>query len=283
MILEIPMKKVISVLLILCFVLSLCACTGGKGEVTTTEEPTVTATEPSSVVRVTFPEGYTLVRMAWRLEENGICSAEDFINEAQNGDFSSYPLVANEPDDEKICFKLEGYLFPCTIDVDKELDTPHSIIEKLLSAGETYITDEMRSRADELGYSMHDILTVASIVEKEAFTEDQKANIASVLYNRLDKGMQLQCDVTIKYVTGVIEEIYPEQVDTYKYFYNTYRCDALPAGPICNPGIESIRAALYPAESDYLFFAIQTEEPYDALFAADYNEHIENCKELGIY
>jgi len=297
------MKKIIAVLLVIITVFVFASCkkeenpadigfgddasvtdgtSGNEDRYAVPEDDGDASDENNDKIMISLPEGYTLVRFAWKLEDNGICSADDFIKEAQTGDFSEFALVNEEPDDENICFKLEGYLYPCTIEIDKQNDTPRTIIEKLLEAGESYITEDMRAKAKSMGYSWHEILTVASIVEKEAFLEDQRAQIASVLYNRLDAGMQIQCDVTIKYVTGVIEEIYPEKVDTLKYFYNTYRCSGLPAGPICNPGIESIRAALNPPQTDYLFFAIQTEEPYDSLFAATYEEHLENCKKLGI-
>lgn len=231
----------------------------------------------SNTVRVTLTEGMTLVKMSWALEEKGVCSSKAFIDASQKVDFSKYPLVAAAMKAPNVCFKLDGYLKPDTYEFYKN-EAPELVLDKLLSAMESSITSQMRSRAAQLGYSMHEIITLASIIEKEAQSEDQRTNISSVLHNRLETGMQLQCDVTKNYVTGVINYVYPEN-DTYKYYYNTYRCAALPAGPICNPSMESIKAALYPADTNYLYFAIKNGK---ALYAADYDTHLANCDELGI-
>lgn len=231
----------------------------------------------SNTVRVTLTEGMTLVKMSWALRDAGVCSSEAFIEASQNTDFSKYPLVAAAMKQPNVCFKLDGYLKPDTYEFYKN-ESPELVLDKLLSAMEASITSQMRSRAAQLGYSMHEIITLASIIEKEAQSEDQRANISSVLHNRLETGMQLQCDVTKNYVTGVINYVYPEN-DTYKYYYNTYRCAALPAGPICNPSIASIKAALYPADTDYFYFAVKNGK---ALYAKDYNTHLANCDELGV-
>lgn len=87
----------------------------------------------------------------------------------------------------------------------------------------------MKAKAASMGRSVHEVLTVASIIEKEAYTPEQRTLISSVLYNRLNAKMKLQCDVTVKYCTGVIELQYPDKIDEYKYYYNTYRCQGLPA------------------------------------------------------
>lgn len=235
-------------------------------------------TQPTAnTVTVTLTEGMTMVKMSWVLEEKGVCSSDAFIQAAQNTDFSKYPLVAAAMKEPNVCFPLEGYLKPDTYEFYKDED-PNLVLDKLLSATESAITSQMRSRASALGYSMHEILTVASIIEKEAQSEDQRSKIASIIYNRLETGMKLQCDVTINYVEYVIYEVYPDN-DTYKYYYNTYRCAALPAGPICNPGMASITAALYPDDTDYLYFAVKDGK---ALYAADFNTHLANCDELGV-
>ena len=130
----------------------------------------------------------------------------------------------------------------------------------------------------ELGYSVHEILTIASIIEKEAKTAEQRTLVSSTIHNRLKKGMRLEYDVTVKYCTGVIEVQYPDKIDYYKYLYNGNRVDGMIAGPICNPSLESINAALYPDNTDYLFFVIDTEPPYNSAFTASYDEHLKNVQ-----
>lgn len=234
----------------------------------------------SNRVSVTVPEGYTLLRFSWLLEEKGVCSSDEFVKAAQGYDLNSNTLLADVKAAKDVCFNLEGYLFPATYTFSKDA-TPEKVIDTMVSTMSSRITGEMRDKAKALGYNMHEILTIASIIEKEAYTAEQRTAISAVLHNRLKKKMKLQCDVTTKYCTGVIQVQYPEKIDYFKYHYNTYRCDALPAGPICNPGMASINAALNPDNSDYLYFVINTEPPYESAFSATYDEHVERCTEMG--
>lgn len=245
-----------------------------------TNAPTTQPVAKSDMVSVTVPEGYTLLRLSWLLEEKGICTSTAFVEAAQNYDLSQNTLLSDVKKAENVCFPLEGYLFPATYEFKKGTDAK-TVLDKMVKTAASRFTQEMRDKAKAMGYSWHEILTVASIIEKEAYTAEQRTRIASVLYNRLNAGMQLQCDVTKKYCTGVIQEYYPDKIDHYKYYYNTYRCKALPAGPICNPGMASINAALNPETTDYLYFVIATEPPYESRFSATYAEHQKNCKEMG--
>ena len=292
-------RKIISIGLLLVLLATFVSC-GSKGEEDTTtsavfspqttysggvyadgtDAPETQPVAQSNLVTVTVPEGYTLVRLSWLLEDKGICSSDAFIEAAQNYDLSKFSILSSVRSAKNVCFPLEGYLFPATYEFEKNTD-PNEVIQKMVSTFSSRFTEDMQARAKALGYSVHEILTIASIIEKEAFTAEQRTLIASTLYNRLDKGMKLQCDVTVKYCTGVIETQYPDKIDHYKYYYNTYRCDALPAGPICNPGMSSINAALYPDDTDYLYFVIDTEPPHEARFAATYEEHQKNCAEMG--
>lgn len=245
-----------------------------------TETPETVSVQKSDMITVTVPEGYTLVRISWLLEEKGICTSQAFLDAAQNYDLSQNAILADLQKAKNVCFPLEGYLFPATYEFKKNTD-PKAVLDKMVSTFAMRFSEEMQTKAKALGYSVHDILTIASIIEKEAYTAEQRTLIASTLYNRLKSGMQLQCDVTVKYCTGVIELQYPDKIDHYKYYYNTYRCAGLPAGPICNPGLASINAALNPDKTDYLYFVIDTEPPYESRFAATYEEHQKNCKEMG--
>lgn len=234
----------------------------------------------SNAVSVTIPEGYTLLKLSWLLEEKGICSSNDFIAESQKYDLNSNPVLLDLSKAQNVCFRLEGYLFPATYTFKKG-SAPKVVIDKLVSTFASKFNSTLRQRAAAIGKTVHEVLTVASIIEKEAFTEEQRGLISSTLYNRLSKKMKLQCDVTTKYCTGVIQEKYPEKIEEYKHYYNTYRCEGLPAGPICNPGMASINAALNPPNTDYLYFVINTKPPYEHAFAATYEEHQANCKRMG--
>ena len=228
---------------------------------------------------IIIPEGYTLARIGMLLEQKGICTADEFIAAGQSGDFSEFPLVAQQSSDSGRCFKLEGYLFPDTYEIYSS-DPPETIIRRILTHTEQKITAGLRAKIQESGYSVDEIITLASIIEKEASGYDQMPNISSVLHNRLDEGMKLQCDVTINYVEGAIKPFISGDKNRYNSTYNTYKCDGLPAGAICNPGLNAIKAALNPADTDYFYFITDKNQNY--YYAETWEEHLENLKKAGI-
>lgn len=228
---------------------------------------------PPLTYTLVIPEGYTLPRIGMVLEEKGICTTDEFIEAAQNGDFSGYPLIAEQIPNPERCFTLEGYLFPDTYDIYYE-NTPSEIIGRILDHTEQIISAELRAEIAASGYTTDEILAMASIIEKEAFDKDHMPLISSVLHNRLDSGMRLQCDVTITYVEGAIKPFITGDKDRYNSFYNTYKCAGLPAGAICNPGIAAIKAALRPEATDYFYFVTDSDNNY--YFAATWEEHEKN-------
>lgn len=237
------------------------------------------SSQPPLTQTITIPEGYTLPRIGMLLEEKGFCTAEEFIEASQTGDFSEFPLAVKMQQVENSCFKLEGILFPDTYEVYTG-EKADAILRRMLANTEAKLGGELMAQIDASPYSLPEIITLASIIEKEAYGPAEMANISSVLHNRLDSGMKLQCDVTINYVEGAIKPFITGDKNRFNSLYNTYKCDALPAGPICNPGLDAIKAALYPAETDYLFFLTDKDKNY--LYAATYEEHQKNVEAAGI-
>lgn len=299
------MRRMASGLLAAAVILSLAGCGGGKAESgapsssqveSVATQPTATPA-PAQIVppdssagvdsseaapltfKLTIPEGYTLARIGMTLEEMGVCTAAEFLDAAQTGDYSAYPLVAQQAYDENRCFKLEGYLFPETYEFYTGA-TADDVIRTMLDHMESRITEDLRAEIAQSGYTFDQILTLASIIEKEALGAEQMPMISSVLHNRLAAGMQLQCDVTIKYVEGAIKPFIDGDIDRYNSYYNTYKCPALPAGAICNPSYDAILAALRPETSDYYYFLTDADGNY--YYAATLEEHNANRATTGV-
>lgn len=285
-------KRLIALLLVFSFIFSLSACKNDEDieNINTTtqntinddptekpfDESTTESTTQIPTVKVTIPEGYTLVKISWALEEKGLCTSKEFIDACQNYtewlDLTQYPFLYDLQNAENVCFYLEGYFFPLTYEIPEKA-TVQEIIKMFLNGTKQKFDDTFMTMVRNSGFNLHQLLTLASLIEKEAFLDEHRPMISSVLHNRLDKKMKFQCDPTVKYCTGVIEYIYPEKIDHFKYHYNTYRCDGLMAGPICNPGMKSIEAALNPADTEYMYFIIGTVPPYEAKYSETYAEH----------
>ena len=220
------------------------------------------------VTRITFPEGYTMAQIFELLEENGICRVDDLYEAAANYDFDYDFLDGQELGDAS---RLEGYLFPDTYDFYQG-ESATVAITRFLNNTRNKLDDDVYARASSLGYSIHDILTIASMIEKEAANDSERPIIARVIYNRLNNGMQLQLDSTIHYVLALegndSEELTYDDLEIDSP-YNTYQNYGLPEGPICNPGMASIEAALNPDSNSYLYFFAYEGSNY---FFSSYSE-----------
>lgn len=229
-------------------------------------------------VRVTLSEGMTLVQIFKKLEANGVCSFDELMKTAESYDYSYYSLIAERPSNTR-AFKLEGYLYPETYEFYKN-EKPQDAIGRFLRVGEKYITSADRAKAKAMGYSVDEILTVASIIEKEGANPNEVSKIAAVIYNRLKAGMKLQMDSGIYYIERSVKPYISGDINRYNSLYNMYKCSGLPAGPICNPGTRTINAALSPADVSYLYFCHDENAKY--YYADTYEEHLENLKKAGI-
>ena len=202
-------------------------------------------------VKVAIPEGYNVFDIAKTMEENGVCSAEDFYKAASTTEGYNYSWLNDLPtDNENIGFILEGFLFPATYDLGE--NTPATqVVDEMLNAFDNRLSSDMINYCNENNMSLYEFLTLCSIVQEEALSIDSAANIASVLINRLEKGSKLQCDVTYYYAQALLDHGFSR--DVYDSYY-TYRCPALPSGPITNSGMEVINAVIEHPDTDYLFF-----------------------------
>ena len=211
-------------------------------------------------ITVTIPEGFTIRRMAERLEEKEVCSAEEFIAALDTVEYDFEFWDAEVFEQELRYYLWEGYLFPDTYNFYTNED-PEVVIRKLLANFENRLTDDYVDRAAEMGMTVDELVTLASIIQAESSGEDPQvmAMVSSVFHNRMDNAdtyPKLQSDPTGYYVRDAIEPYLSddENADDYYNVYDTYVCDGLPIGPITNPGLDAIEAALSPADTNYLYF-----------------------------
>lgn len=233
----------------------------------------------SSTVFVTVTEGMSMADVFQMLEDNDVCKADKLWKTAATYDYTYYPLVDAIPSNEHRCFLLEGYLFPDTYEFYYGMK-PQDAIGRFLRNAEAKWTDDMRKQAEDSGFTVDQILTIASIIEKECGVKSEMSHVSSVLHNRINTGMKLQCDVTINYVENDIKPYITGDINRYNEYYNTYKCPALPAGPICNPGMSAIKAAINPLDTNDLYFAASADGVY--VYAETYEQHQKNLADLGI-
>lgn len=241
----------------------------------------LTMGDGNPIVRnITLIPGWTLEEFAAKLVADGVLAdSAEFLDMCRTGEkFSDFYYVAdvlNSGNASQRRYVLEGYLSPNTYEVYVTA-TAEDIIRKLLSQTENTFPVDRQDMADELGYTMDEILTLASIIEKEAKEEDF-AKVSAVFHNRLKKGMMLQSDVTIHYVTGQREMALDDDDLHIASPYNTYEVKGLPPGPICAPSEAAIKAALEPdaeyVAMNYLYFCAAEPESGKLVFSQTLEDH----------
>ncbi len=251
-------------------------------------------------VTVLIPEGYSCAQIFALMEENGVCNAEELESYAKDGELADYWFLKDVKRGDKYC--LEGFLFPDTYEF-YENTSAKRVLKKLLDNFEHRFTEEMQASIDTLneefasrlrnnGYgdeyiqehklSVRDVVTIASLIEKETAGNQESPNISSVIYNRLsdqDKWPYLNIDAALLYAIGHREVISAEdkEIDTP---YNTYKYPGLVPGPIANPGVNSLNAALHPSDTSYYFYALDPESGAHH-FSETYDEHNAFLEGLG--
>jgi UPF0755 protein len=250
----------------------------------------------TDTVLVTIPEGWRMEQTAWLLDQQGLMRSDDFVGYARSAQYD-YPWLRDRPADAS----LEGYLFPDTYELTAEA-TPDALVDLMLATFDARIASEIEGRLPgktifdlELGdyrpLTVYDVMTLASIVEREAVVDEERPIIASVYFNRLDPAhveetaLRLSSDPTIQYAKGFDPEtgnwwnpMLPGEGQTIESPYNTFKVQGLPPGPISSPGLASILAVLGPAETDYLYFHAVGDGSH--VFASTLEEHLLNQQQF---
>ncbi len=263
----------------------------------------------TDVVTIRFTEGMSLKQYARLLENGKVCSADEFLKACNSDRFDDYEFIGSISNPKERPIKLEGYLFPDTYNfyVGENVDT---VIEKFLAnyRRKVYATKSrvlgqekkmtIAERAELIGMSMEDVLTLASLIQAEAADKDDMYEISAILHNRLatipDGGVnkngesglsKLQLDSTKYYPYASEKDIPQSEKSTFKSKYNTYDIIGLPPGPICNPGLEAIQAALTVGKTENYYFCHKSAEenmPAISYYAKTMEEHMENLKKAGL-
>lgn len=247
-----------------------------SGRMAIPEIASIITSEQDKTKKITFPEGWSAKQMAERLNANGL-PGDDFLKIVNNPGTlkNDYTFLA----DLKIK-SLDGYLFPDTYFFDKDIDGD-GIIRKMLGIFNTKITSQMLADAAKNQRSLSEIIIMASIIENEVKTDEDRAIISGIYWNRLKIGQPLQSDITLAYVLGEKKKQYSFADTRVASPYNTYLNKGLLPGPICNPGLSAIQAAIYPQNTDYNYY-LSDPETGKTIFAKNYAEHLANKAKYGL-
>ncbi len=229
--------------------------------------------EAKKTVTVMFPEGYSIDMMAKRLEEQKVFTAKEFLAAVKAVDQYENSWIKEIPVKKGMKYQLEGYLYPDTYNIYKSSE-PKELIQKMLDNFETKYNEVKKGYKGKR--SMQELITMASMIEREAKVEKERPKIAGVIENRLAKKMKLQIDPTVLYTTtdGLYDakKVYYKDLKT-KSPYNTYVNQGLPLGPICNPAMSAVSAAMHPTKHEYLYYRTDNTEKGTHVFTKTFNEH----------
>lgn len=233
----------------------------------------------AQTVTLTFPEGYSADQIIDILAENNVCTREKLLAAIAENDFSSdFKFLENVANKSSRYNWLEGYLFPDTYEFYIG-ESAVSVIKKFLNNFNNKWTEDYSLKAKDAGYSIDQVLRLASIVEKEAVGSDMPV-VGSILINRLNAGMQLGCDSTKNYIKQNSSNLTEDALSAYNNLYDTYICGGLPIGAICNPGIDAIEAILNAPDTGYYYFLHDSNN--ELRVAKTLAEHENNASTYGL-
>ncbi|MDQ0190510.1 endolytic transglycosylase MltG [Alicyclobacillus cycloheptanicus] len=224
-------------------------------------------------VRVTIPEGFTVTQIADRLAAAGVCSRQAFL-QAEEKDSFDEPFLQQLPHRTAVKYRLEGYLFPDTYVLSRG-GPAHDAVDAMLLDFQRHLNGPLLQEIARQHRTLADVITEASLIEREALVNRDRPLIASVIANRLRRHMPLAIDATVAYVLGHVDVV--TRADTRIHDpYNTYVITGLPPGPIASSGLSSIQAALHPAHTPYLYYVAKNDGSGGSYFATTYAQQLRN-------
>ena len=222
----------------------------------------------------TIPEGFSIEQIAKKLDAEGIFTETEFLQAAQK-EYGGW-FLESVPESADVKYKLQGFLFPDTYAIGDDM-TAEDFIQVMLGQFNEKFTKDMQDQAKRLGKTVYEVVIEASIIERETMIDSEREMVAGVIKNRLEKGMRLEMCPTVLYplTNGIYDKTTVSNQDTeIDSPYNTYENPGLPVGPIANPGLLSMKAALHPAEHEFLFYHTDNEKNDGShIFTKTYREH----------
>lgn len=234
----------------------------------------------AEMIRFTIPEGYTVTQMAEKLADEGLVDKDKFLKLAKTPAGIENDLLQHIPDSPELTYRLEGYLFPETYELKKG-SSEQDIVNRMFTETANRMSQipDFDQKLKERGIDLNELMTIASLVEREVVADSERDMVAGVIYNRISKGMKLEIDATVQYLLGKPKErLLHSDLRSVDSPYNSYLYEGLPPGPIAAPSLKSIEAALEPKSSDYLFYVTKKDGSGEHLFAQTYAEHLQNIK-----
>ncbi|MDP5272809.1 endolytic transglycosylase MltG [Chengkuizengella sp. 2205SS18-9] len=233
-----------------------------------------------NTIQFTIPEGYTLEQITDKLAGEQLINSDVFSELLLQPELFSSASIKNIPDDGNMKYILEGYLFPETYEM-KEESNEQDIIERMLLELDKKLTslpENWQEQLDVLGITFHEMMTIASLIEREVVVDEERKTVSGVIFNRIRDNGLLQIDATVQYALDEPKERLLYEDLEIESPYNTYIVEGLPPGPIASPSILSIEAALYPEETSYYFYVTKKDGTQEHLFAETYSEHLSNIE-----
>ncbi|WP_284637999.1 endolytic transglycosylase MltG [Paenibacillus silviterrae] len=237
-------------------------------------------TVKEETVRLTVPEGFTIRQIAEKVAELGM-DADSFVTAARDYQGGEGQAIRQIPANPAIRERLEGYLFPETYEWKKGA-SPQDMLDRMaqeLDKRLQQLPADWQQVMAQRKLNLHEVMTIASLIEREVVLDEERPLVAGVIHNRLNKRMPLQIDATIQYLFDKQKDRLFEKDLQVESPYNTYLHTGLPPGPIASPSLASIRAALYPEETKFLFYVTKKDGSKGHLFAETYEEHLKNIAE----